>query len=145
MIVVPSKELAHDFLAEKLGLSWSADFRGALFIPDEFEGQPTRKEDVGVAVGWNGFIGRTCMINIAVPKPECLTRWVVREIFRFPFEVCGCSAVIATIDSTNHKSLSLCLRSGFKQVDVITAGGLVGDLVILKMERADCKWLRKEH
>lgn len=145
MIVVPSKDLAFDFLSGELLLGWSDDFRGAIFVPEECRNAQMRKEDVGVAVGWHGFIGRTCMITIAVPKPECLTRWVIKEIFRFPFEVCGCNAIVASIDSNNHKSLALCRRSGFEDIHTIEGGGRTGDLVILKMVRDNCRWLSKEH
>lgn len=145
MIGYAANDMAFEVLEDKLGIKRSADFRGALFVPDECAGKLAEKEDVGVAIGWNGFVGRTCMINIVVQKPECLTRWVIGEIFRFPFEICGLNAVLATVDNVNKKSLELCRRSGFEKIHTIPDGGTEGDLVCFVMTRAKCRWLRKVH
>lgn len=145
MIVAANKELAFDYLQKELNLRWSDDFRGALFVPEKHSAEVASKEHVGVAVGWSNFIGKTCTVSIAVPKPECLTRAVIREIFRFPFEVCGCNAVLALVDSENRASAELCRRSGFKPVHRVLGGGVDGDLIIFQMDRATCRWLKRVH
>jgi RimJ/RimL family protein N-acetyltransferase len=144
VIAIPDYGMAFEFLQEKLSLHWSADFRGVLFVPDEFDGCSAKKDDVGVAYGWNKFIGRTCMISIVVQKKECLTRAVVKEAFRFPFEN-GMESVLAAVDSTNLDSMELCRRAGFKHKTTVENGGMEGDLVIWEMRRGDCPWFRKEH
>lgn len=145
MIAVTSNQLAQAFLQEELGVLPAADFRGALFAPEHVRNALITKESAAVVVGWHGFTGRTCNISIVVQKPEYLTRWVIREIFRFPFEICGLSAVIATVDSNNHKSIELCRRSGFELMCVIESGGDTGDLLCFVMHKSKCRWLRKVH
>jgi hypothetical protein len=146
MIVVTDKVATFQLLEESLGLRWTEDFRGAMFVPDVHRGEVASKAHVGVAVSWSNFVGKTCTLSILVQKPECLTRTVIREIFRFPFEVCGCVAILAMVDSKNLASINLCNRSGFKAVHRVIDGGSPGaDLIIFQMDRASCRWLRRTH
>lgn len=145
MIVVASNALAQSFLQEKLGVLPAEDFRGVLFAPESERARIMMMDSAGVVVGWHGFTGRTCNISIVVQKPECLTRWVIQQIFRFPFEKCGLNAVVATVDSNNHKSIELCRRSGFEVMCSIKDGGKTGDLVCFVMYKSKCRWLRKVH
>lgn len=144
MIAVGSNKMTFDLFKEVCGLRWSDDFRGAMFIPDHLQGAVAKKEHVIAAYGWSGFIGRTCNISILIQQPALFSRQIIREAFRYPFEVCGLNAVIATVDSTNTGSLSVCDRTGFEKVCTIKDGGAKGDLVVYEMHRERCRWLRKE-
>lgn len=130
------------FMKDQLQLRPTADIRGFLKVDDKYFNQIARPEDVGVGVCWDNFIGRTCVISIVVQDPKMLTRRVVRECFRYPFEVAGCNAVLALVDSNNTKSFDLCCRSGFKAAHIVPNGGLEGDLVVFQMLRTECPWLR---
>lgn len=134
--MITDREAVFQYFHTKLGLHRSEDFRGVIFL--NAEGKP------GVAYGWHGFIGRTCVINIVVEDKRCLTRPVVREAFRFPFEACGCNAVLALVDSVNLKSVKLCRRSGFKHLQTLPQGGLQGDLIIFEMLKQACPWFREK-
>jgi hypothetical protein len=145
MITVPDNRATFEFMAGRLGLKNSEDFRGVMFVPEEYRNARADMAHVGVAYGWHGFIGRTCVINIVVQKPECLTRAVIREAFRYPFQVAGCKSVLAMVDSVNTASMLMCRRTGFKHLKTIPDGGLEGDLVIWEMRPEFCRWLRQEH
>jgi RimJ/RimL family protein N-acetyltransferase len=71
-----------------------------------------------------------------------MTRTIVREAFEFPFQVAGCVAVLALVDSTNEAALRFDAHLGFREVMRVPDGGLEGDLVVLQMLRSECKWLR---
>jgi hypothetical protein len=145
VITVPNKSMALEFFRVKYGMRGSEDFRGTLFVPDNMRGAVISMDHVGVAYAWDNFVGRTCCISIIVQKPECLTRPVIREAFRFPFDDCGCTAIYALVDSTNEKSLSLCHRVGFKPVHRTRDGGRHGDLIVFEMLREECRWLKRSH
>ena len=130
------------FLHARLGLHDSDDFRGVLWVPDEFRDRPASMDHVAVAVGYNAFIGRTCCMHTVIQRPEYVSPRMVREVFRYPFGVCGCEAVLALVDSTNDAAMSLDTRLGFKQVHTVPNGGTDGDLNVLQMLRSDCRWLR---
>jgi RimJ/RimL family protein N-acetyltransferase len=143
MMFVPSNFLALEFMQQFFPIRSSQDFRGALFVPDEYRETPAQKDHVGVAYGWDNFVGKTCCISIVVQKPECLTRPVIAEAFRFPFIECGCVAIFALVDSTNHKSLDMCRRVGFKEIHIVPDGGSHGDLIVFQMLRSECRWVKE--
>lgn len=143
MISCTDRRLVHSFFFDRLGLHWSEDFRGVLHVPEANRGDVMRMEDVAIAVGFNGFIGRTCCMHAVIQRPDLVSPRLVRETFEFPFLHCDCEAVLGFVDSTNDAALSFDRRLGFKDIAVIPNGGPDADLIILRMMRADCRWLRK--
>ena len=136
------RRLVHSFFFDRLGLNWSEDFRGVLHVPKAYESAPADMAHVGVAVGYNGFIGRTCCMHVVIQDPRAMSPRVVRDAFAFPFEKCGLEAVLGMVDSTNDAALDFDRRLGFTEIARIPNGGLEGDLVIFRMTRAECRWLR---
>jgi hypothetical protein len=134
--------LVNDFFRDRLGIEHSSDFRGVLHVPDAYRGAPSSMDHVAIAVGYNGFVGKTCCMHVVIQKPEMMSPRIVREAFEFPFQVCGCVAVLGMVDSTNDAALTFDRRLGFKEIDRIAGAGLDGDLVILRMLRSECRWLR---
>lgn len=145
LLVCVDKRLAFEFMQSKLNLRAIEDFQGAIFVRPKVRGELMQMKHVAVAYAWHSFIGRTCVINIVVQDKECLTKAVIREAFRYPFNTAGCNAVLALVDSVNVESMSLCERTGFKLKTTIKDGGLEGDLLVYEMCKDDCRWLRQEH
>jgi RimJ/RimL family protein N-acetyltransferase len=145
LYVCPDDSATFQLLRSHLGLQHSEDFRGVMFVRPEKLQQQCQMSDIGVAYGWHGFIGRMCIINILVQDKTCLTRAVIREAFRFPFEEANCSAILSFTDSANEESIDLTKRAGFEHVLTIPNGGLEGDMLMFKMARDRCRWLRKVH
>jgi hypothetical protein len=137
-----ARDFVQSFFIERLGLKHSDDFRGVLHIPDHYAGEVARMDHVGVAVGYNNFVGRTCCMHVVIQKPEMMSPRVVREAFAFPFQVCGLEAVLGLVDSANADALDFDTRLGFTEVARIPHGGMLADLVILRMTRGECRWLR---
>jgi hypothetical protein len=142
MFANTDKGLVWEFFNDRLGIHHSNDFRGVIHVPDECKDQPARMDDVGVAVGYNAFIGKTCCMHVVIQRPEMVTPRVVREAFEFPFLIAECVAVLALVDSTNEAALKFDTKLGFKEIHRIPGGGMEGDLVIMRMLRDECRWLR---
>jgi len=134
--------MVHSYFEHELGLHWSDDFRGVLYVPDKYVNQMAEQQHVVVAVAYNAFIGRTCCMHSVIKRPEAVTRKMVRETFEFPFEVCHCEVVMALVDSTNKAALRFDTRLGFHEAARIRTGGTDGDLIVLEMQRADCRWIK---
>jgi RimJ/RimL family protein N-acetyltransferase len=81
-------------------------------------------------------------MHVVIQKPEAMTPRIVREAFEFPFNVCGCEAVLGMVDSVNTQALEFDRRLGFEEIARIPNGGLEGDLIVFRMTRAECRWLR---
>ena len=134
--------LLGQFFEARLQLRPSVDMRGVLHVPKEFEHGTPNMDSVAVAVAYQNFIGRTCCMHTVIQKPEFVTPRMVRETFNYPFNVCGLSAVLALVDSENSAALDFDSRLGFKEIYRIPEGGLEGDLIVMEMQRGNCRWIR---
>ncbi len=101
-------------------------------------------DDVAVAVGFDGWIGHTCLMHVVIQKPDMLTRHMIREAFDYIFNTCGMNCVLGMVDSTNHPAVEFDTRLGFREVHRISQGGIDGDMIIFSMQKQDCRWIRKE-
>ena len=140
MIACTDREAVFSYFQRALGLHWSDDFRGVLYVPQAYANAKADPRHVSVAVGYDCFVGRTCCMHTVITGT--VTRAMVREAFAFPFNVCGCEAVMGLVDSTNIAALRFDKHLGFKEVHRIPHGGKDGDLVVMQMLRGDCRWLR---
>lgn len=143
MIECRTNALVWEFFHAKLGLCNSGDFRGVMHVPEEHDGQTMSMDDVAIAVGYNAFVGRTCCMHTVIQRPDLVSPRIVRQAFEYPFLVAECIAVLALVDSTNEAALKFDTKLGFREIDRIPGGGVDGDLVILKMMRNECRWLRR--
>jgi hypothetical protein len=142
VIEATDRGLVWRFFNERLGLHASEDFRGVLHVPEQYKGAPMSADHVAIAVAYNNFVGKTCCMHTVIQRPDMVTRRIVRESFAYPFQTCGCNAVIALVDSVNEAALSFDKKLGFVEVARVPGGGIDGDLIILQMLRGDCRWLR---
>ena len=66
------------------------------------------------------------------------------EAFKYVFEQLDKRMILATIASTNAKSIKLCGHLGFSELFRIPDGYAVGvDQVVLQILREDCKYIDK--
>ena len=95
-------------------------------------------------VGYDSWTPNAVSIHVAVSSPLAL-RSLILPGFRIPFLEFGKEVLIATVLSTNGKSLELTRRLGFREVfrgrDWWASGV---DLVWFEMRRGDCRWLRRQ-
>lgn len=72
-------------------------------------------------------------------------RRFLREMFRYPFEICGKGLVIGCTQGDNTPVLEFGRRVGFVEKYRVKDGWKLGtDLVIQEMRREDCRWLRSD-
>ncbi len=142
---ITDRDAVWHFFNDRLGLHHSEDFRGVCHFldRDSLPGTLFSMDAVSVAVAYNCFVGRTCCMHTVIQRPEGVTPRVVREAFEFPFLVANCEAVLALVDSENDAALDFDKRLGFREIATVPHGGPVADLVILRMLRGECRWLRK--
>jgi len=90
---------------------------------------------------YTGFNGAMVMMHMAG-----VGNWMSPELvwccFDYPFMQLCVKQIICTVASTNERSLDIVKRVGFKHEHTIKGGTPNGDLVLFKMLREDCKWLR---
>lgn len=137
MIVSQPRELLWAWLNSKIGTPLSEDFRAVGLV---------RGGCIQAVAGYNAWVGKTCCFHGAIDNRSAIDRTYLRAIFEYPFDQCGIRVLLAAVSETNDRSLSFCDRSGFRRIDILTAAGLEGeDMILLKLERANCTWLRDRH
>lgn len=68
----------------------------------------------------------------------------LKEIFRYPFEICGKGLVIGCTQGDNTPIIEFCRRVGFTETYRVKDGWKLGtDLVIQEMRRENCRWLEE--
>lgn len=93
-------------------------------------------------VGYDGWTPNSCTVHVAIEKPMALRRLLGRA-FRIPFIDLRFDLVLASVFSTNAKSLDLVIGLGFKRLCVVRDGWKRGvDLHFFEMRHENCRWLR---
>lgn len=137
MIVSKPRELLWAWLNTRIGTPLSEDFRAVGLV---------KSGCIQAVAGYNAWVGKTCCFHGAIDDPAGIDRTYLRAIFEYPFYQCGLKAMLAMVSKTNHRSLSFCTRSGFRLIDTVQNAGLEGeDMILLKLDRDSCTWLRKPH
>lgn len=130
----------HEWIAKRAGLTLHGGFMAIEAIDDA-------GRIVGM-VGYDGWLPRAVCLHVAVEHPAALRR-LISAGFGVAFEPApagfGKAAVIATVLSTNTRSLNLVRKLGFRPAYV--GRGWAGedvDFCVFEMRREECRWLRAE-
>jgi len=118
--------------AKKNKMPTPADAR---YIGTSFNGE------VKAVVVYCGFFGKACMIHVTGDGSHWSTKDFLKCVFAFPFKKWNLKVIIGTVAGSNKKSLKLCRHLGFRKVAEIPDAHEEGDLVILEMRPADCRFL----
>lgn len=88
-----------------------------------------------------GYTGSIMWNHMAGLGPWCSPQlmWI---IFDYQFNQLNLTKVMATVASTNHRAMNLVMRAGFEPEYTIKGGVPDGNMHLLSMVRAKCKWLR---
>ena len=134
MIVATPREALWAFINARLGIPWSSDFRALGLV---------KSDCLCAVVAYNGFTGRACFMHSAIDDSVAVDRTFVRAVFDYPFNECNVQTIIALVSSENTRALKLDKHVGFKEVSRLPGAGMDGhDLVILTMNRNECRWLK---
>lgn len=87
------------------------------------------------------YNGRSIYMHVAGVTPHWLTRTGLYVAFHYPFEQLRVFKIIATVPSNNHRALVFDYKLGFVEEHRIAGAVVGGDLVILSMQRPQCRWL----
>lgn len=91
---------------------------------------------------YTNFTRRTVQMHqagfvLAWPTPQLMFC-----IYDFPFNYLKVEKIIATVPSTNQRAMNITRKMGFTHVTTIPEAVVDGDMEILSLSRADCKYLK---
>lgn len=70
------------------------------------------------------------------------TKGFLNIIFDYPFNQLGVKRITAPNASNNHKSINLVKRMGFELECIMSEATPVGDILLFRLFRENCKYLR---
>lgn len=101
---------------------------------------------LGLVVGFNAFLGKTCQIHVAMaPGFHFTPKAMLREVFHHAFNTFGVTKLLGIVNSKNVKAMNYDLRLGFREEHRMP--GLHddgGDIVLLSMTREQCRYLERK-
>lgn len=134
MIEVKAAPPAHyPWIAQRARLGISSTFRAL---------EAVEHDRILGMVAYDGWTPNSCAVHVAIDDWRALRR-LVRPAFLLPFRELDKGVVVASVLSTNSKSLRLVDGLGFESVGKIADGFERGvDLHIFEMRRENCRWVR---
>ena len=133
----PMIEFNNDKHGEKL-----AQRMGSVFSP-KAEKVISRSER-GVLYGgciYDGHTGPAVGIHVVGMRPNWVNRHLIYFCFAYPFYQLKVDMLLGKVASTNKAALKLDLHLGFRVLYAIEGAVPGGDLLILRMDKNDCRWL----
>jgi L-amino acid N-acyltransferase YncA len=96
-------------------------------------------------VAFDHFNGCSMMIHSA-GEGNWLTKEMLYAVFHYPFEVCKVRMLIGLVPSANDQALRFNSHIGFKVDSILDGAHPDGALVIMTMQRGECRYLhRRSH
>jgi hypothetical protein len=100
----------------------------------------------GVLFGGNlyqNYTGRSIAVHTAGFRPGWGTKNLLWLFFHYPFIQLGCEYMFGQVPAHNLKALAFDLKLGFKEVARIEGVFHEGDLVVMRMHRDECRYLKQ--
>jgi len=131
-----AKQIASDILLREVGVQPCGDLQ-ALFWVDE-------ENKIEWVIGYTAFIGKTCQMHMVNLKGGYTPKGLLFGAFDFPFNYLGIEKAIGVLNSLNTKAVEYDKKLGF--TEIVRLEGMHddgGDLVVLEMNKADCRWIKE--
>jgi hypothetical protein len=88
------------------------------------------------------YTGASIQVHLAGLHPNWATRDLVWVGFDYCFNQLGCNFVFGLIPSYNSEALTLDNKLGFTEITRIPDVFPDGDLVVMRMRKEECRWLK---
>ena len=131
-----AKQRAAQILLEHVGVQPCGDLE-ALFWVDE-------ENKIEWVIGYTAFIGKTCQMHMVNLKGGYTPKGLLFGAFDFPFNYLGVEKAIGILNSLNTRAVEYDKKLGF--TEVVRLEGMHddgGDLVVMEMNKADCRWIKE--
>lgn len=102
----------------------------------------TKKDAIIGSVIYHRFRWPDIEIGIHTTDPGWCTKRILREIFSYPFLRLDCKRVTATTDPSKPEVCKFIERLGFVHEGRLRNALPHGDLLIMGMQRGQCRWIQ---
>ena len=128
-------------LTEDTEWAWFKRRTGTIACEDT-QGIVAYKDAEVVAVcAMDTFTNHSCNVHFAIDYPLVIKHGFFHEIARHVFEILGKQRMFGLVPAGNAKALKIDRNIGFREVCRVPHGYQTGeDLVVMKMEREECRF-----
>lgn len=133
---VDLRGIAAGILQNEIGVQPCADLQAIFWVDSEGK--------IEWVVGYTAFIGKTCQMHMVNLKGGYTPKGLLFDAFNYAFNECGREKVFGVVNSLNTKAMDYDKKLGFNEVlrfENMHDDG--GDLVVLEMNKATCRWIRE--
>lgn len=96
-----------------------------------------------IVIGYDCWTDGSVSMHQWAKHPKYFGRDILREAFRYVFEIGQKQVTIAIVRSDNPRALAVDRKIGFEPVATIKDGyGLGVDMHILQLRRENCRWFK---
>lgn len=133
--VVADAERAYNFACEFFPLGRSSWQKGLCQLKDG---------ETVAAVVYQDFNGQNIFMHVAArPGRKWMTRHLLREAFKFPFETCRAQRITGWVNADNQDARRLNEHLGFKVEATLQWAGPQGqDVLLYRMFNWECRYAR---
>lgn len=136
-LVLDQHERVAQWVAERAGASVHA-WAGYVCLGLEEEGE------LVAGVVMESFTGRSANMHVAGVGRNWVNRNMIQTCFIYAFDHLGLQRLTGLVPASNTAALAFDLHLGFRHEYTLVDGAKDGDLHILCMRRADCRFLPQE-
>lgn len=92
---------------------------------------------------FNGFtgVGGSIGVHVGCVRTDWMTRDMIWMCFDYPFNQLYVNKLIGKVAASNKEAINYNLRMGFTEETRIKDAFPDGDLIVMSMYKADCRWL----
>lgn len=127
-------------LFDHAGVQPCADMQALVWVNQE-------TQQIEWVVGYTGFMGKVCQMHVVNLSTRRAPRKLLKAAFDYPFNQLNLKTVLGIVNSKNDQAMKFDRHLGFKELMRLEGqhdDG--GDLVVLAMDKDDCRWLQeREH
>lgn len=135
-------EIVYD--AERIG-PWVCERAGGQWMPGRGTAIGLERDGELVAgVLYEDFNGANVVMHVASDGTrQWLNLEYLHKCFEYPFAQLGCARVTGIVPSANEAALHFDMRLGFEVEARLEGAHPDGDLIVLRMKREECRWIRR--
>jgi RimJ/RimL family protein N-acetyltransferase len=131
-----ARQIASDILFREVGVQPCGDLQALMYVDEE--------NKIEWVVGYTAFIGKTCQMHVVNLVESYTPKGLLFGAFDYPFNYLGVEKIIAIVNSLNTRAMNYDKKLGF--TEVVRLEGMHddgGDLCVLEMNKADCRWIKE--
>lgn len=132
-----NKDLIGPWVFNQVNKAWAPEGREALGL--------VRGEEVLAGVVFEDCTLKSVVAHLAIRHKNVPFRKLIYGTFYYAFIDLGVDKVLGFVNSANKAALKTDLRLGFRPEAIVEGVFPNGDLVIMVMNRSDCRWIAPEH